>query len=335
MDEFRAFLATKRDGEVRRELGTLSHDDLPAGEVTIHVALSSVNYKDALATVPKGGVARTSPLVPGIDLAGEVVSSDAGDVEVGDRVLAHGHEIGTARHGGFAEYARVPADWVVPLPDGLDERGAMALGTAGFTAALSVDLLERHGLRAGAGPVLVTGATGGVGSTAVAILAARGHEVVASTGKQAEHGYLRALGAAEVVSRDETTAESDRPLEAQRWAGAIDPVGGASLAYVLRTLRYGAAVAACGLTGGPRLSTTVLPFILRAVALLGADSVEMDGGRRRELWGRLADDLRPRGLDDQGDGGMVREIGLDELEDALDAILAGRLRGRTVVRVAG
>jgi len=326
MDDFRAFVATQRDDEVERGLTTLGEGDLPDGEVTIEVGWSSVNYKDALATVPGGGVAQTSPLVPGIDLAGTVVSGPG----EGDEVVVHGYDLGVAHHGGYAEYARVPADWIVPLPDGLDGRQAMGLGTAGYTAALSVHQLEEHGLEPGAGPVLVTGATGGVGSVAVSILAARGYEVVAATGKEDEHDFLRSLGAAEIVGREEVMAESKRPLESQRWAGAVDPVGGAATASILRTLRAGGAVALSGLTGGVALKTTVLPFVLRGVACLGVDSVTTPIETRRELWRRLADDLRPPQLDD-----LIREVALDEVEPALDAVSAGEARGRTVVRVGG
>jgi acrylyl-CoA reductase (NADPH) len=327
-EDFRAYLATEHDGEVDRGLTTISPGDLPDGDVLVRVNWSSVNYKDALATLPNGGVARTSPLVPGIDLAGHVVASEDDEFASGQEVIAHGYEIGVARHGGFAEYARVPAGWVVPLPEGLSAREAMALGTAGYTAALSVHLLEERGLAPGDGPVLVAGATGGVGSTAVGILAERGYEVVASTGKESEHEYLRRLGAREIVGREETTAEGKRPLESQRWAAAVDPVGGPSLGYILRTLRQGGAVAVSGLTGGVELRATVLPFVLRGVAVLGVDSVHTPIALRRELWGRLADDLRPRGLDD-----MVREVDLDGLEPVLDDIRAGRVRGRTVVQI--
>jgi acrylyl-CoA reductase (NADPH) len=326
MDDFRAFVATQRDDEVERGLTTLGEDDLPEGEVTIKVGWSSVNYKDALATIPCGGVARISPLVPGIDLAGEVVDGEG----TGDEVVVHGYDMGVAHHGGYAEYARVPADWVVPLPDGLDGRQAMGLGTAGYTAALSVHQLEEHGLEPGNGPVLVAGATGGVGSVAVSILAHRGYEVVAATGKDGEHDFLRALGADEIIGRDEVTSESKRPLESTRWAGAVDPVGGAATAYILRTLKPGAAVALSGLTAGVGLQTTVLPFVLRGVSCLGVDSVTTPIETRRELWRRLADDLRPPGLDD-----LIREVSLDEVEPALDAVKAGQARGRTVVRVGG
>jgi acrylyl-CoA reductase (NADPH) len=270
-DSFRALLAERDGDDVRRGLRDLRPDDLPEGEVTVRVRWSSVNYKDALAVSPKGRVARDYPLVPGIDLAGEVLAADGAGVAPGDEVLVHGYDLGVAHHGGFAEVARVPAGWVVPLPEGLSARQAMALGTAGYTAALSVIRLEEHGLRPGDGPVLVLGATGGVGSTAVSILAGLGHEVHASTGKADEADFLRALGAAEVLSREETSAEPERPLESQRWAACVDPVGGAALAYALRTTRYGGAVAVSGLTGGTDVHTTVFPFILRAVSVFGID----------------------------------------------------------------
>jgi acrylyl-CoA reductase (NADPH) len=328
-DSFRAFIATQRDGEVDRGPATLASGDLPEGEVTVRVQFSSINYKDALATIPKGQVARISPLVPGVDLAGEVVESTDDGLPVGTTALVTGYDLGVAHHGGWAQYARVPADWALPLPDGLTARQAMTLGTAGFTAGLSIQALEDHGLRAGDGPVLVLGASGGVGSVAVGALAAGGYEVWASTGKDDEHDYLRSLGAHEILSREETTAESDRPLERQRWAACVDPVGGAATAYALRTTSYGGAVAVSGLTAGPSLKTTVLPFILRSVSLLGIDSVAAPAERRRAVWARLAGDLRPRGLDES----IAREVDLDGIEPVLDALLAGGAVGRTVVRV--
>jgi acrylyl-CoA reductase (NADPH) len=315
----RAFVAEKTDDGVTR--GLREDFELDGDGEVVDVEYSSVNYKDGLATVAKGQVARISPLVPGIDLAGVTAG--------GERVLAHGYELGVSRHGGYAEQARVPAEWLVPLPDGLSARQAMAIGTAGYTAARCVIALEAAGLSPGDGPVLVTGASGGVGSTAVDILAARGYEVVASSGK--DPGWLKALGAADVISREEAAGDASRPLEKTRWAGAVDCVGGAVLAGVVRALRYGGAVAACGNTGGIKLEATVLPFILRGISLIGVDSVQTPIEARRETWARLAGDLRPPHLDEA----ITREIALDEVEGALDAVLRGELRGRTIVRVAG
>jgi len=327
---FRAFVAEEDGAAVIRGVRQFAELDLPPGEVEIRVAWSGVNYKDGLATIAGGKVARVSPLIPGIDLAGEVVASADPTFPPGSAVLAHGYDLGVSRHGGFAEYARVPAGWVVPLPPTLTPRLAMALGTAGFTAALSVVRLEERGLRPGTGPVLVTGASGGLGTAAVGILARRGYEVVAATGKPDEADRLRGLGAAAVIDRAEVMAESTRPLESERWAGAVDCVGGATLPYILRTLRRDATVAASGNTGGPGFATTVFPFILRAVGLIGIDSAQVPIAERRALWQRLGDDLRPNGL---GDG--ATEVTLETLPEALDGILAGRARGRWIVRVGG
>lgn len=331
---FHAYVAEKVDAAdgtpaVERGVREFAESDLPPGEVEIRVEWSSVNYKDGLATRVDGKVARISPIIPGIDLAGEVVASVDPEIPLGSSVVAHGYELGVARHGGYAEYQRVPAGWVVPLAPGLAPRAAMAIGTAGFTAAMSVVALEDRGLTPDDGPVLVTGASGGVGGTALAILADRGYEVWAATGKPDEAARLKTLGATGILTRDEVTGEG-RPLESERWAGAVDAVGGATLPYVLRTLRIGAAVAASGNAGGPKLETTVFPFILRGVALLGMDSVNMPIDRRRRLWDRLATDLRPRAL-----GEHVHEVTLDTLEVGLDGILAGDARGRWVVRIAG
>jgi len=276
-------------------------------------------------------VSRTSPLVPGVDLAGTVVASEAPGLAAGTDVLAHGGDLGVTRHGGYARYARVPADQVVVLPPGLSPREAMAIGTAGFTAALSVDQLEERGLRPGGGPVLVTGASGGVGSFAVDLLAGRGYEVVASTGKSAEHPWLRALGAAEVVGRDVLDEEGSRVLGPERWAGAVDCVGGETLSKIVRSLAYGAAVAASGLTGGTDVRSTVYPFITRGVALLGVDSVRTPIERRRAVWGRLAGDLRPAHLEQL----VAGEVSLDEVAGALADILAAKVRGRLLVRSGG
>jgi len=332
-EQFRAFVAEKvaeaDPPSLRRGVRTVDRDMLPEGKVEVRVGWSSVNYKDGLATRIDGKVARISPLIPGIDLAGEVIASTDPGIPVGRAVLAHGYELGVARHGGYTEFQRVPAEWVVPLPPGLTARDAMAIGTAGFTAAMSVAALEERGLEPADGPVLVTGASGGVGSTAVAILAEGGYEVWAATGKPEEAERLRTLGATGILGRDEVTAQG-RPLESERWAGAVDAVGSATLPYVLRTLRTGAAVASSGNAGGATLETTVFPFILRGVALLGMDSVNVPIGRRRELWDRIATDLRPRDL-----GRHCNEVTLDTLESALDGIVAGSARGRWIVRIGG
>ena len=330
MDTFRALVVDKAGAGVALGLQEWTTDRLMAGDVTIRVEYSSVNYKDGLAVRADGRVVRSYPLIPGIDLAGVVECSTDDRFKPGDRVLAHGYDIGVAHHGGLAELARVPASWVVPLPSGLTARQAMALGTAGFTAALSVATLEEAGLKPGTGPVIVTGASGGVGSTAVDILAARGYEVAASTGSADAHDYLKALGATTILDRDETSAASTRPLERGRWAGAVDAVGGSTLAYLLRTTNYGGSIAVSGNAGGVELSSTVFPFILRAVNILGIDSVAVPIERRIAIWARLASDLRPPHLDDL----IAHEIMLADAPDALERIVRGEIQGRTVVRIA-
>lgn len=332
-ESFPAFIATKStvDGAatVERGISTLQASDLPPGEVTVRVEWSGVNYKDALATLADGGVARISPLVAGVDLAGVVVAVDGpSPVSVGDKVIAHGYDIGVARHGGYASYARVLGTQVVALPPGLTTKDAMTIGTGGFTAAESILALEQRGLTPAAGDVLVTGATGGVGSMAISMLAGSGYRVVASTGKAHEHEFLRNLGAAEILDRSETSA-AGRPMDKERWAGVIDCVGGTTLAYALRTTRYGGAVAASGLTGGAGLSTTVLPFILRGVSLLGIDSVQLAIEQRLAVWDRCATDLKPSDF-----ASLSVDIGLEQLDGALTAIRAGLARGRFTVRVA-
>lgn len=300
--------------------------DLPLDGALVDVEWSGVNYKDALASIPKGRVSRISPIVPGIDLAG-TLAEGAGHMKAGTSVLAHGYDIGVSRHGGFAERARVPTEWLVPLPIDMTAREAMVIGTAGFTAALALVALEKHGLEPGAGRVLVTGASGGVGSVAVDLLASRGYEVVASTGKPQAEEHLRLLGAVEIIDRS-TLSEPGRPLDNPAWAAAIDCVGGVTLANVLARIEYGGAVAATGLTGGGDLPTTVMPFILRGVSLLGIDSVVLAMEQRREVWERLTDDLKPEGLEDIG-----HDIGLDQLDQALTDILAGQVTGRNIVDV--
>ncbi|WP_040800248.1 oxidoreductase [Nocardia higoensis] len=315
---------------VREEVEESFLDDGDGGRVTIAVHYSSANYKDALAITPRGGVVRAYPIIPGIDLTGEVVASDSPDFAPGDRVVAHGYGIGVSHHGGFAEYAKVPADWVVRL-DGLSTEEAATIGTAGFTAALSVVTLLDHGLTPDDGPVLVTGATGGVGSVAVDILAGLGFEVVASTGKAEAAGLLSELGATEVIGRLPEDPEARiRPLGATRWTAAVDSVGGRSLAYVLSSIGYRGAVAASGLTGGSDLPTTVMPFILRGVALLGVDSVAYPIAERRALWSRLAGDLRPRHL-----SRLRNVVPVTDAERVLRSLRDGTHSGRTVLAVAG
>ncbi|HEX3947676.1 MAG TPA: acryloyl-CoA reductase [Acidimicrobiales bacterium] len=324
---FPAFLVA-RDAEPA--VTELDDSALPAGDVLVDVAWSAVNYKDAMVTVPGNRVARISPLVPGVDLAGTVAASDDPALAPGTPVLVHGYDLGVARHGGFAARARVPAGWVVPLPAGLDGRRAMVVGTAGFTALLSLHRLRQVGLVPADGPVLVTGASGGVGSTTVALLARHGYEVVASTGKAGEHDYLRRLGATRVVDRDALHVAEGRVLGPEQWAGAVDCVGGTTLAAVLRTVRYGGAVAASGLTAGSELATTVYPFIVRGVALLGVDTVATPIELRRSLWATVAEQFPADLLEEM----VSREIGLDDLAAALPDVLAGRVRGRLLVRPA-
>ncbi|WP_118914528.1 acryloyl-CoA reductase [Mycobacterium shigaense] len=333
MDSFQALVARQDGDRVTASVETLSPSDLPPGDVTIRVLYSSVNYKDALALTPKGGVVRDYPIVPGIDLTGEVVESQSPDFSVGDQVLAHGYAIGTGHHGGYAEYARLPADQVVALGS-LSPREGAAIGTAGFTAAMSVQALIDWGLKPGttdAGPIVVTGASGGVGSVSVDLLAAAGYQVVASSGKESAAGMLKELGASQIIGRLPADPDAKpRPLGKARWAGAVDCVGGATLADVLSTVEYGGAVAASGLTGGPALHTTVLPFILRGISLLGMDSVLMPIGRRRELWALLGDSLRPRHLD-----AVTSDVDVKDVVEVIDQVRDGKYSGRAVVRVAG
>ena len=316
------------DGGVRLVRRRVPVPEPAEGELLIRVAWSSVNYKDALAATIPDRIIRRYPLVPGIDLAGTVEASRDSRFREGDAVIATGYELGVLRHGGFAEWAVVPADWAVPLPEGLTLREAMALGTAGFTAALCVRALEHYGLRPDRGPVLVTGATGGVGSIAVQILSGLGYDVVAATGKPDARPYLLALGASEIVPREELTAGEPKPLRSQRWAAAVDTVGGGALAAVLASIRYGGAVAACGLAGGAELATTVYPFILRGVGLLGIDSVYTDMGVRKEIWRLLAGPWKPPRLDL-----IAADIMMDDIPQLIKRMLAGHFRGRAVVHM--
>lgn len=328
---FRAFLVDRANDSFSARVVDLDESDLPPGDVTIRVAWSSVNYKDGLATTPDGRVVRAYPMVPGVDMAGLVTDSSDTRFARGDRVFMTGFEAGVSHWGGFAEVARVPGGWLQHVPPGMTMKETMAIGTAGLTAALSLEALERNGLRPGNGPVIVVGATGGVGSTAVSMLAQSGYTVSASTGKASEHGFLRALGASEILRRDEVSAESSRPLEPERWAGAVDPVGGRTTAYLVRTMKYGGAVALSGVTGGAPLETTVFPFILRGVSLLGIDSVYCSMERREAIWARLADGLKPRLLLES----IAVEAGLDDVRAVATRLLHGELRGRTLVRLSG
>ena len=328
MSSFRAFQIIQEDGKVQGRLADVDLADLGEGEVVVQVAYSGVNYKDALAATGAAKVVRRFPLVGGIDLAGTVASSDDPRFSEGDPVLATGFGLGESHDGGYAKYARVPADWVVPLPEQLSLFEAMALGTAGFTAALSLVEMERNGLAPTNGPVVVTGATGGVGSLAVQCLAARGYRVTAVTRKDDAHDFLRALGATDVLAANQVEMGT-RPLEKSTWAGAVDPVGGATLAWLIRTMQRAGTIASSGLTGGIELHTTVMPFILRGVKLLGIDSAMCPIDTRREVWHRLATDMKPAHFDT-----TAHEISLDDLPTAFATLLKGAAKGRYIVKVA-
>ena len=326
---FKAFIIEQDENKkVVSGLGTMEASRLDAGEVTLKVHYSSINYKDALAATGAGKIIRRFPCIGGIDMSGEVVESSDARFKPGDRVIATSFDIGVSHHGGYGEYARVPAGWVVPLPDGLDLFEAMALGTAGFTAALGVVRMEDNGLAPGNGPVIVTGATGGVGALAIDMLARLGYHVVALTGKASETDYLKMLGAAEIRLRSEIDFDKTRPLEAGQWAGAVDNVGGQILHWVLATMKQAGTVASIGNAASFNISTTVFPFILRGVSLLGVDSGYMGFPTRQRVWDRLAGDLKPRHL-----AAITRTIELDALPDAFDAFIGGKVKGRTVVRI--
>lgn len=330
MDSFKALLIEECDGKVSSGFVRMDEGQLDAGTVTIKVAYSSINYKDALAATGAGKIIRRFPCVGGIDLSGTVIESGDARFNPGDQVIATSFDIGVAHHGGYAEVARVPGDWVVPLPAGLSLHDAMALGTAGFTAALAIVRMEENGLRPGKGPVIVTGATGGVGSLAVDMLARIGYHVVALTGKESEAEYLRSLGAAEVMLRQSLDLSKIRPLDRARWAGAVDNLGGDVLAWIASTMEQGGTIASIGLAASMSLNTTVAPFILRGVSLLGVDSGYIREPYRRGVWQRLAGDLRPPHL-----AAMARGIPFDVLPSTFADYVAGKAKGRVVVEIAG
>lgn len=326
MSTYRALLVEKTDAGFERSVVNRSVDDLPAGDVLIDVRYSSLNYKDALSATGNPGVTRKFPHTPGIDAAGVVVESSDGNFSSGDEVIVVGYDLGMNTPGGFGQRIRVPAGWIVPRPQGLTLREAMILGTAGFTAALCVDKLENAGMTPSSGPVLVTGATGGVGSVAVMLLAKLGYEITALTGKTDQHDFLKGLGAADIIDRDAARAGADKPLLPERWGGVVDTVGGEILFNAVKSLRYGCSLAACGLVDSPQIPATVLPFILRNVNLLGVDSVELPLDAKISAWQKLAGPWKLDGLD-----ALVEPLTLDTVSDAIDRILAGRMVGRGVV----
>ncbi|GAB4262962.1 MAG: MDR family oxidoreductase [Pararhodobacter sp.] len=326
---FKALVVEKNgDGATSASVQTLDDDRLPDGNVTVVVEYSTLNYKDGLCLTSGGGLVRTYPHVPGIDFAGTIEQSDDPRYAPGDKVILTGWRVGEIHWGGYATKARVNADWLVPLPDGMTTRQAMAVGTAGFTAMLAVMALEDHGLAPGTGEVLVTGAAGGVGSVAVAILSRLGHSVAAVTGRAQLEPYLRSLGARRVIPREELSEPVKRPLESETWAGCVDSVGGSMLARVLGQMKYGASVAAVGLAGGAQLNTTVVPFLLRGVNLLGIDSVMRPYADRVRAWSRIQRDLPMDLLE-----AMVRPATLSELPELGAAILKGQVQGRVLVDV--
>ena len=326
-DQFPALVLTEDDGKVSSAVRDMSVDELPEGDVTVRVTYTGLNYKDGMIINGIGRLVRDYPHVPGIDFAGVVEESGSDRYKPGDQVILTGWRVGEVHWGGYAGKARVKSDWLVAVPEGLTDKRAMAIGTAGFTSMLCVAALEDHGLTSDSGAVLVTGAAGGVGSVAVSILAKRGYTVAASTGRAEQADYLTSLGASQIIDRAELSEPSKRPLESENFAGAVDTVGGTTLARVLAQTAYGGSVAACGLAGGANLECTVLPFLLRGVNLLGIDSVMQPYDNRVRVWQRLVDDLPMDRLD-----ALTEEIGLSDLPQAANDILKGQVRGRLVVK---
>jgi len=329
MEKFKAYRLREADRKVVAGFEEATIDELDAGDVVVRVAYSSVNYKDALAATGAGRIVRRFPCIGGIDLSGTVVESSDDRFRKGDAVIATSYDIGVAHDGGYAEYARVPADWVVPMPKGMTLRDAMALGTAGFTAGLAVARMEHEGLRPGKGPVIVSGATGGVGTVAIDVLAGMGHHVVALTGKEGETQYLKSLGAKEVMLRSSLDLAKIKPLDRTTWAGAVDNLGGDVLAWMASTMQIGAPIAAVGLAASMSLNTTVAPFILRGVSLLGVDSVNCEMPVRRKVWERLAGDMKPKHL-----VGATRIVPFEALPTVFDDFIKARVKGRIVVDMA-
>ncbi|KAA9014484.1 NADPH:quinone oxidoreductase family protein [Niallia endozanthoxylica] len=329
-ESFKALIVDKTEEHFRLSVEELTLQDLPEADVLIKTVYSSINYKDGLASTPDGKIVRSYPFVPGIDLAGTVVSSKDPRFKEGDEVIATSYEIGVSHFGGYSEYARIPGDWIVPLPEGLTLKEAMVYGTAGLTAALSIQRLEDNGISPDKGKVLVTGATGGVGSLAVAMLAKLGYTVVASTGKESEHRFLRDLGASEVISREDVHNGKIKALDQQLWAGAVDPVGGETLAAIISKITYGGSAAVSGLTGGGSVPTSVFPFILRGVNLLGIDSVYCPMEVRKKVWNRMAGELKPENLLQS----IQKEITLEELPENLPILLKAQARGRILVKLS-
>lgn len=329
MSKFKAFLIEEAEEGVNSSFKTIDTADLDPGEVLIKTAYSSVNFKDALAATGAGKIIRRFPCVGGIDLSGVVVESSSDEFKVGQEVIATSYDIGVAHHGGYAEYCRVPAKWIVPMPTGLDLFSSMALGTAGFTAGLAVERMEHNGLNPDAGPVLVNGATGGVGGIAIDILSAMGYDVTAMTGKPDQSDYLKSLGAAEVLDTASLDLTKIRPLGRETWAGVVDNLGGDILAWLASTVKVGGAIASIGLAASFKFNTTVMPYILRGVTLAGIDSVNAEMEIRRKVWVRLATDMKPKNLDK-----IVTTVAFDDLPAIFQKVMQAKMRGRSVVKIS-
>jgi acrylyl-CoA reductase (NADPH) len=328
MTTLKAYRIFNEDGKVAGRLTNMKLEELDAGDVVIKVAYSSVNFKDALAATGAGKIIRRFPCVGGVDLSGTVVESTDARFRKGDAVIATSYDIGVAHDGGYAEYARIPAGWVVPMPNGLDLFEAMTLGTAGYTAALAVERMEHEGLKPANGPVIVTGATGGVGSIAVDILSACGYRVVALTGKEAETDYLKRIGATEVMARSSLDLSRIKPLDKATWAGAVDNLGGDVLSWIASTMQVGGTLASIGLAASHTFNTTVMPFILRGVSLLGVDSVNTPMPLREKVWRRLGADLKPQRLQS-----IATTVNLADLPGVFEKVMKAQVRGRTVVKI--